>query len=323
MVLLLCLSFLFRRKPSVTKQEYSDDHEAEERSRQSALLLLLPSHVIAGTIKERLPAVEYSRVLERMGSEFCKKDGDCVVCLGCMKPSDEVRELCDCSHLFHRECLDAWIDQGQITCPLCRSKLLRDHHGEKHRADPWRRERMIYLFGIKMPKPVREMQNHLAHVNCMVICTFLSSLPSLNSSDYGQPSDVSNEDRPSPLLVSVPTLGHIEIELIKKLPVLKFDMFLGKMGTQLEEEWAAADCAICLNSLEHSQEVRELPNCRHAFHSGCLNEWVGKGKVTCPMCRSKLLPDYHDRVDVKGGRDPWRLQRIAYLFGDDYAVAQL
>ncbi|KAK3042828.1 hypothetical protein RJ639_001101 [Escallonia herrerae] len=135
------------RKPSVTKQEYSDDYEAEERRCQSASLLPLPSHIIAGTIKERLPAVEYSRVLERMGSGFCKKDMHCVVCLSCMKPSDEVRELCNCSHLFHRECIDAWIDQGQITCPLCRSKLLRDHHGEKHGADPWRRERLIYLFG--------------------------------------------------------------------------------------------------------------------------------------------------------------------------------
>ncbi|RVW60946.1 hypothetical protein CK203_049270 [Vitis vinifera] len=46
----------------------------------------------------------------------------------CMKgaapgESQEVRELGNCCHVFHKECIDIWMDQGQGTCPLCRSKL--------------------------------------------------------------------------------------------------------------------------------------------------------------------------------------------------------
>ena len=28
--------------------------------------------------------------------------------------------------------------------------------------------------------------------------------------------------------------------------------------------------------------------CRHAFHKGCLDEWLQKGKNNCPVCRSRV-----------------------------------
>ncbi|PQQ04423.1 hypothetical protein Pyn_41098 [Prunus yedoensis var. nudiflora] len=74
----------------------------------------------------------------------------------CMEGSQAVREPCNCSHAFHRECLDVWIDEGQLTCPLCRSELVpnstpktKDHKemGDFEEDDPWRSERMVYLFG--------------------------------------------------------------------------------------------------------------------------------------------------------------------------------
>ncbi|WP_422615257.1 RING finger domain-containing protein, partial [Corynebacterium parakroppenstedtii] len=30
----------------------------------------------------------------------------------------------NCRHVFHRCCLDGWLDLGRMTCPLCRSPLL-------------------------------------------------------------------------------------------------------------------------------------------------------------------------------------------------------
>ncbi|KAJ4777190.1 RING zinc finger protein-like [Rhynchospora pubera] len=30
----------------------------------------------------------------------------------------------NCSHLFHKECIDNWVDLGKVTCPLCRALLL-------------------------------------------------------------------------------------------------------------------------------------------------------------------------------------------------------
>ncbi|CAK9158893.1 unnamed protein product [Ilex paraguariensis] len=120
--------------------------ESEVKDRPSPSLVPVPVHFIVGLVKEQLPIIEYSCLLERLGA--CKKDEVCAVCLGCIKESEEVRELCGCAHVYHRECLDGWIDEGQITCPLCRSKILPDK-GEDQQCggDSWRKERMMYLFG--------------------------------------------------------------------------------------------------------------------------------------------------------------------------------
>ncbi|KAG9143617.1 hypothetical protein Leryth_019203 [Lithospermum erythrorhizon] len=47
---------------------------------------------------------------------------ECSVCLSEIEEGDEVREL-SCDHLFHRGCLDRWIGYGNMTCPLCRSRV--------------------------------------------------------------------------------------------------------------------------------------------------------------------------------------------------------
>ncbi|KAL6882584.1 hypothetical protein ACP4OV_011274 [Aristida adscensionis] len=57
-----------------------------------------------------------------------------------------------------------------------------------------------------------------------------------------------------------------------------------------EEEDEAATCRVCLERLEATDEVRALGNCAHAFHTGCIDRWIDTGEVTCPLCRSHLLP---------------------------------
>ncbi|KAM7531505.1 hypothetical protein LguiB_034915 [Lonicera macranthoides] len=85
----------------------------------SPSLVPIPVHVVTASIKLRLPVLPYSRLTQ--------SDDDnnlCTVCLDCIHPADEIRELFNCSHVFHRLCLDTWVDEGQVTCPLCRSMLL-------------------------------------------------------------------------------------------------------------------------------------------------------------------------------------------------------
>ena len=43
--------------------------------------------------------------------------------LGC-EEGEEIREL-RCDHLFHRICLDRWLQYKHTTCPLCRGSLAR------------------------------------------------------------------------------------------------------------------------------------------------------------------------------------------------------
>ncbi|CAA7045618.1 unnamed protein product [Microthlaspi erraticum] len=50
---------------------------------------------------------------------------DCIVCLSTLKAGEEVRKL-DCRHVFHKQCLEGWIQHLNFSCPLCRSPLLTD-----------------------------------------------------------------------------------------------------------------------------------------------------------------------------------------------------
>ncbi|XP_022888925.1 E3 ubiquitin-protein ligase RHA1B-like [Olea europaea var. sylvestris] len=128
--LITALKFLQSILIHMSKQEKS---ETASEHRPSPLLVPVPVPIdfSSGSINGRdLPMVECSRIIKN----------------GC----DKVRELGNCFHVFHGECIDAWIDKGKETCPISRSNMLPDDQGEKFKCngeDPWRRERMIYLFG--------------------------------------------------------------------------------------------------------------------------------------------------------------------------------
>lgn len=44
---------------------------------------------------------------------------DCAVCISELEDGVEVRILPNCTHLFHVQCIDAWL-QTHSTCPMCR-----------------------------------------------------------------------------------------------------------------------------------------------------------------------------------------------------------
>ena len=57
------------------------------------------------------------------------------------------------------------------------------------------------------------------------------------------------------------------------------------------------DCVICMEEFSNedyaSERVRQLVNCKHAFHEVCLRNWVrgthGYGATrTCPTCRATV-----------------------------------
>uniref|UniRef100_A0ACD5V5F0 Uncharacterized protein n=1 Tax=Avena sativa TaxID=4498 RepID=A0ACD5V5F0_AVESA len=61
-------------------------------------------------------------------------------------------------------------------------------------------------------------------------------------------------------------------------------------GRHDDAEHQESTCRVCLEPLELTDEVRRLGNCSHAFHTGCIDRWIDVGEVTCPLCRSNLLP---------------------------------
>lgn len=83
----------------------------------------------------------------------------CAVCLRTLRSGDRVRVLRNCRHVYHRRCLDRWLDYDeQRTCPLCRCPLLFvDHSRSPQQRRPaertlasepsWAVEQLLYLSG--------------------------------------------------------------------------------------------------------------------------------------------------------------------------------
>lgn len=52
----------------------------------------------------------------------------------------------------------------------------------------------------------------------------------------------------------------------------------------------APECAVCLSEFSGDESVRDL-KCKHVFHKDCLDKWMLQCRSTCPLCRTKVLPD--------------------------------
>lgn len=73
-------------------------------------------------IQEALPVVRYEEIATAAEGKYV--GGGCAVCLYEFEAAEEVRRLSNCRHVFHRGCLDRWLEHEQCTCPLCRTPLL-------------------------------------------------------------------------------------------------------------------------------------------------------------------------------------------------------
>ncbi|XP_057825251.2 brassinosteroid-responsive RING protein 1-like [Cryptomeria japonica] len=86
----------------------------------------IPSDISASSsgemIKNILPIITFRNVADKFAK--ISEDFVCAICLRSFEENDEIRELYNCCHIFHRNCLDKWIDSHQDTCPFCRCPLL-------------------------------------------------------------------------------------------------------------------------------------------------------------------------------------------------------
>ncbi|XVF53198.1 hypothetical protein PTKIN_Ptkin05aG0081300 [Pterospermum kingtungense] len=107
-----------------TEEAFSGDHDHQYPTDSVPSLVLDPVQVAETTtvlLKNSLPEVEYGDFVGRF-KELHEDVMRCIICLNYVERSHKIREL-RCCHVFHRECLDAWVNKDQLTCPLCRSAL--------------------------------------------------------------------------------------------------------------------------------------------------------------------------------------------------------
>ncbi|KAJ9168304.1 hypothetical protein P3X46_019847 [Hevea brasiliensis] len=73
----------------------------------------------------------------------------------------------------------------------------------------------------------------------------------------------------------------IDRAVIDSLPFFRFSSLKGsKQGLE---------CAVCLSIFEETEILRLLPNCKHAFHKNCIDQWL-ESHSSCPLCRYKFDP---------------------------------
>lgn len=70
-------------------------------------------------VVESFPVFAYSSVKE---SKIGSGDLECSICLNELEDRETVRLLPVCNHLFHVDCIDAWL-YSHATCPVCRFNL--------------------------------------------------------------------------------------------------------------------------------------------------------------------------------------------------------
>lgn len=77
-----------------------------------------------------------------------------------------------------------------------------------------------------------------------------------------------------------------------------------------------AECPICLGIFRSGEKVKVLPDCRHCYHSECVDEWL-RTQSSCPLCRAPLRvesPVWPGRVTIIQFSLPFSLKFLDLLF---------
>ncbi|XP_044498255.1 RING-H2 finger protein ATL16-like [Mangifera indica] len=68
-----------------------------------------------------LPIFQFSKGLN--SKEFGERNScECAVCLNEFQEDEKLRMIPNCSHVFHIDCIDVWL-QNNANCPLCRTSI--------------------------------------------------------------------------------------------------------------------------------------------------------------------------------------------------------
>ncbi|PSK34163.1 hypothetical protein B9Z65_8489 [Elsinoe australis] len=57
-------------------------------------------------------------------------------------------------------------------------------------------------------------------------------------------------------------------------------------------------CLVCLCDFEKEEEARKLTDCGHLYHRECIDEWLTKGRNSCPLCRGQGVQEKDKKPDV-------------------------
>ncbi|CAH2069116.1 unnamed protein product [Thlaspi arvense] len=76
-----------------------------------------------------------------------------------------------------------------------------------------------------------------------------------------------------------------KIPMDDMLPAIKFE--------EMSRVNPPESCRICQDEFDGDDQVRCLRNCVHVFHKTCIDRWIHDDKMTCPLCRTPIIPDFY------------------------------
>ncbi|XP_062227636.1 RING-H2 finger protein ATL39-like [Phragmites australis] len=95
---------------------------------------------------------------------------------------------------------------------------------------------------------------------------------------------------------SNPDDGHVSVD-IAKLPELSYTESARRSGGD------AAQCSVCLGTVQVGEMVRRLPMCKHLYHVECIDMWLAS-HTTCPLCRADVEPKQGDEGQAAPAEPP-------------------
>lgn len=110
-----------------------DWESAAEEQQQAAVTVTPVGLTLADRFRSRFRPSRFGRRRGGAGAGAGGGSGDCRVCLVRFEPEAVVNRL-PCGHLFHRACLETWLDYDHATCPLCRHRLLPPADDDLHKT---------------------------------------------------------------------------------------------------------------------------------------------------------------------------------------------
>ncbi|KAL6006765.1 Homeobox protein B-H1 [Asimina triloba] len=134
--LIACLFRLLGLSPLLQDEIPSPPDAAVDRAQRREHHQSLSAMLIC----ELLPVARFRDLC----GEEAKAAVECVICLREFEGDEEIRLLSNCEHVFHRGCLDRWMNFDQQTCPLCRAHLVPEEMKGEFKAKLWAAEEALF-----------------------------------------------------------------------------------------------------------------------------------------------------------------------------------
>lgn len=96
---------------------------SRSRHREDPLMVYSPAIESRGLDESVIRSIPIFQFRKGGGREFGERSHcECAVCLNEFQEEEKLRIIPNCSHIFHIDCIDVWL-QSNANCPLCRTSI--------------------------------------------------------------------------------------------------------------------------------------------------------------------------------------------------------